>query len=117
MTMQSRVLELLADPQRRQIIESLRDGERAVGELVERMDIHQSVVSRHLKLLEEAGLVRMRPDGQRRLYSLRAEPFEELDLWVARLRKAWAGRLDALGEALAHRHQSRRRGRRKGHAA
>ena len=115
--MQSRVLELLADPQRRQIVESLRDGELPVGELVNRMAIHQSGVSRHLKLLEEGGLVRVRPDGQRRLYSLRREPFDELDLWVARLRKAWEGRLDALGEALAKQHQSRRRPRRKGHAA
>ena len=109
--------ELLADPQRRHIVEVLRGGEQPVGALVARLDIHQSGVSRHLGILEAGGLVRMRPDGRRRLYALRPEPFRELDLWIARFRGLWEGRLDALGQALARQQQGRRRSGRKGHAA
>src|SRR5689334_5525725 len=93
------VLETLADPMRRRIVETLRDGEAAVGDLVGRMDIHQSGVSRHLRILHDAGLVQVRADGQRRLYSLRAEPFQDLDAWLAGYRRLWEGRLDGLGAA------------------
>ena len=61
----------LADPARLRIVEAMKSGECAVGDIVERMDIHQSGVSRHLRILAEAGIVQMRPDGQKRLYSLR----------------------------------------------
>lgn len=94
------VFETLADPTRRRIVEALLGGEQAVNDLVERVDIHQSGVSRHLRILGEAGFVQMRPDGARRLYSLRAEPFRELDAWVARYRSLWEARLDRFGEAL-----------------
>lgn len=99
--MQSQVLQTLADPSRFRIVEALLSGEHAVNDLVARMDIHQSGVSRHLRILEEAGFVQVRADGPRRLYSLRPEPFQAIDQWVTRYRQLWAARLDAFGEALA----------------
>jgi DNA-binding transcriptional ArsR family regulator len=75
----------------------------AVGDICERVDIHQSGVSRHLRILAEAGLVQMRPDGQKRLYSLRKEAFDQLDAWMAGYRRHWEARLDRLGAALEHR--------------
>ena len=101
------VFEILADPQRRRIVEALRSGEQAVNDLVERMDIHQSGVSRHLRILSEAGFVRVRPDGPRRLYSLCAEPFLELDAWVAGYRSLWEARLDRFAKALDKKQQAR----------
>jgi DNA-binding transcriptional ArsR family regulator len=103
----STVFQVLADPARFQIVEALRGGERAVNDLVARMDIHQSGVSRHLRILSEAGFVQMRPDGPRRLYSLRPEPFRELDAWVTRFRGLWEARLDRLGEELARRQKAK----------
>lgn len=107
--MQLATLQTLADPNRFQIVEALLAGEQAVNDLVEKMDIHQSGVSRHLRILEEAGFVRMRPDGQRRLYSLRPEPFRELDTWASRYRALWERRLDAFATALAQRQRANRR--------
>lgn len=95
--------ETLADPTRRRILDALLDGERQVGDLVEQAGIHQSGVSRHLRILQEAGFVSMRPDQQRRLYSLRPEPFRELDTWLARYRDLWEARLDRFGAALEKR--------------
>ncbi|MEO5866070.1 MAG: metalloregulator ArsR/SmtB family transcription factor [Sphingomonas sp.] len=92
--------QALADPARLRIVEAMRSGECAVGEIVERMDIHQSGVSRHLRILTEAGIVQMRPEGQRRLYSLRKEAFDELEAWVAGYRRHWEARLDRFGAAL-----------------
>lgn len=86
----------LAEPARRQILELLRQRERSVGELVERLKLSQPGVSKHLRVLREAGLVRVRPEGQRRWYGLRAEPLAELDAWLAPYREFWGGRLDAL---------------------
>jgi DNA-binding transcriptional ArsR family regulator len=94
------VFHALADPARFRIVEAMRTGEYAVGDIVERMDIHQSGVSRHLKILADAGIVQMRPDGQRRLYSLRKEAFDRLDAWVAGYRHHWDSRLHRLGAAL-----------------
>jgi len=91
----------LADPTRRQIIELLRTGEQQVNDVVAGLSIHQSGVSRHLRILHEAGFVRVRPDGQRRYYSLRAEPFRELDAWLAHYRALWEARLDRFDKALA----------------
>lgn len=82
-------------------MEALRGGELAVNDVVAKLDIHQSGVSRHLRILEEAGFVAVRPDGPRRLYSLRPGPFEELDAWLAGYRELWEARLDRLGRALA----------------
>jgi DNA-binding transcriptional ArsR family regulator len=90
----------LADPARFRIIEAMKSGECAVGDIVERMDIHQSGVSRHLRILAEAGIVQMRPDGQKRLYSLRREAFDQLDAWMAGYRCHWEARLDRFGAAL-----------------
>lgn len=110
--MQLDTIQTLADPSRFQIVEALLAGEQAVNDLVARLDIHQSGVSRHLRILEEAGFVRVRPDGQRRLYSLCPKPFRELDTWVSRYRALWEGRLDAFANALARRQQVRTRRRR-----
>jgi DNA-binding transcriptional ArsR family regulator len=92
--------ETLADPTRRRILATLRGGERPVGEIVDQAGIHQSGVSRHLRILHEAGFVAVRPDGQRRLYALRAEPFAELEAWLADYRKLWEDRLNRFGVAL-----------------
>src|SRR5690242_8138244 len=98
--------ETLADPTRRRIVEALRGGERQVGEIVDRAGIHQSGVSRHLRILSESGFVSMRPDGQRRLYALRPEPFRELEAWLAEYRKLWDARLDRFGAALEQRRKN-----------
>jgi DNA-binding transcriptional ArsR family regulator len=98
--MQLDVFEALADPTRRRIMEALRAGEQPVGDVVERAGIHQSGVSRHLRILHESGFVQVRPDGQRRLYSLRPEPFAELERWLAQYRRLWDARLDRFGAAL-----------------
>ena len=95
--------ETLADPTRRRIVEALREGERPVGEVVRLAGIHQSGVSRHLRILDEAGFVSVRPDGQRRLYALRPEPFRELEAWLADYRRLWEVRLDRFGAALEER--------------
>ena len=92
----SATFDVLAEPARRQILELLRQRERPVGELVERLSLSQPGVSKHLRVLREAGLVRVRPEGQRRWYGLRAEPLAELDAWLAPYRELWGGRLDAL---------------------
>lgn len=92
--------ETLADPTRRRILAALRDGERPVGDIVRQAGIHQSGVSRHLRILHESGFVTVRPDGQRRLYSLRPEPFQELEAWLAGYRRLWEARLDRFGAAL-----------------
>jgi DNA-binding transcriptional ArsR family regulator len=92
----SATFEVLAEPARRQILELLRQRERPVGELVERLSLSQPGVSKHLRVLRDAGLVRVRPEGQRRWYGLRAEPLAELDAWLAPYRELWGGRLDAL---------------------
>ncbi|HUK01179.1 MAG TPA: metalloregulator ArsR/SmtB family transcription factor [Steroidobacteraceae bacterium] len=102
------VFQALADAARLRIVEAMKSGECAVGDIVERMDIRQSGVSRHLRILAAAGLVQMRPDGQKRLYSLRKEAFDQLEAWVAGYRRHWHARLDRLGIAL-ERNQARTR--------
>jgi DNA-binding transcriptional ArsR family regulator len=97
----------LADPTRRRIVEALKDGERPVGEIVELAGIHQSGVSRHLRILHEARFVSVRPDGQRRLYALRPEPFREIEAWLAQYRGVWEARLDRFGAALEKRRKER----------
>ncbi|HEV8697503.1 MAG TPA: metalloregulator ArsR/SmtB family transcription factor [Candidatus Limnocylindrales bacterium] len=88
--------ELLAEPNRRRILDLLRDGERPVGELVDRLSMSQPAVSKHLRVLRDAGLVDVRVDAQRRLYRLRPEPLREVDAWIAPYRNLWEGRLDRL---------------------
>jgi DNA-binding transcriptional ArsR family regulator len=105
MTAQVQIFQALADPVRLRIVESMISEERAVSDIVERMDIHQSGVSRHLRILADAGLVQMRPDGQKRLYSLRKEGFVQLEAWIQGYRHHWEARLDRFGLALK-RHQA-----------
>jgi len=95
------VFEILADPTRRRLLKALRGGERSVNELVEEVDIHQPGVSRQLRILHEAGFVEVRPDRQRRLYSLRPEPFRELEDWMNDYRQIWDARFDKLAAHLA----------------
>ena len=102
------VFETLADPARRRIVEVLRDGEKAVNDIVEQMAIHQSGVSRHLRLLSEAGFVQVRPDGARRLYSLRRERFEEIEAWLSSFKQTWNARLDRFGAELERRKKARK---------
>src|SRR5581483_4920245 len=88
--------EVLAEPNRRQILDLLRDGERPVGELVGKLSLSQPAVSKHLRVLREAGLVEARVDGQRRFYRVRAEPLVEIDRWLAPYRALWTTSLDRL---------------------
>lgn len=96
----------LSDGTRRRLVRALRDGERSVGELVDVAGVAQSGVSRHLRILGEAGFVQVRAVGQRRLYSLRAEPFQQIDAWMDDYRRLWEGRLDRMGRALEQRRLS-----------
>ncbi len=86
----------LAEPHRREILDLLRGGERSVGELVDRLDLSQPGVSKHLRVLREAGLVAARPVGRERRYALRAQPLAEVDAWLEPYRAYWSDRLDAL---------------------
>jgi DNA-binding transcriptional ArsR family regulator len=86
----------LAEPSRRQILDLLRGGERSVSDLVARLTLSQPGVSKHLRILREAGLVEVRRDGRRRWYGLRAEPLAEVDAWLEPYRAHWSGRLDSL---------------------
>jgi DNA-binding transcriptional ArsR family regulator len=88
--------EVLAEPRRRHILDLLRERPRPVGELVELLGLSQPGVSKHLRVLREASLVRVRQDAQRRWYELSPEPLTEIDEWLAPYRKLWAGSLDAL---------------------
>jgi DNA-binding transcriptional ArsR family regulator len=108
MLVQLDVFQTLADPTRRRIVEALRDGEHQVGDVVEKAGVHQSGVSRHLRILYESGFVSVRPDGQRRLYALKPEPFREIERWLGEYRKLWEARLDRFETALEKRQQARR---------
>ena len=88
--------DVLAEPTRRRILDLLREDERPVGDLVARLDISQPGVSKHLRILREAGLVEVRREAQRRLYRVRAAPLAEIDEWLAPYRRLWASTLDAL---------------------
>jgi DNA-binding transcriptional ArsR family regulator len=88
--------DVLAEPTRRRILDLLREDERPVGELVTTLRISQPGVSKHLRVLREAGLVEVRHDAQRRFYRVRPEPLAEIDEWLEPYRRLWADRLDAL---------------------
>lgn len=94
-TLQAPLLAL-SEPHRMAILAMLADGERPAGDFVDALPIAQPTVSKHLSVLREAGLVNVRKDAQRRLYSLNPEPLKELDMWLARYRRFWTDRLDAL---------------------
>jgi DNA-binding transcriptional ArsR family regulator len=104
------VLHTLGDPTRLRIVEILRGGEHSVNDIVENVDIDQSGVSRHLRILQEAGFVRVRPEGQKRFYSLCPQPFRDLDGWVSQYRQLWEGRLDKFVEALARKRDAKESG-------
>ena len=90
------------------IVEILRTGEHSVNDIVENFEIDQSGVSRHLRILTEAGFVRVRPEGQKRFYSFCPDPFRDLDAWVSQYRQLWEGRLDKFGEALPRKRDARK---------
>jgi DNA-binding transcriptional ArsR family regulator len=96
-------LQVLAEPRRLEILELLREGERPVGELVDRLGVSQPAVSKHLRVLRDAGLVDVRADAQRRLYRIRAEPLAELDDWLDAYRALWTTHLDLLEDHLDRR--------------
>jgi DNA-binding transcriptional ArsR family regulator len=88
--------DVLAEPTRRRILDLLRDAERPVNELVSSLNVSQPGVSKHLRVLRDAGLVEVRIDAQRRLYRVRLEPLAEIDAWLAPYRRLWSKRLDEL---------------------
>ena len=90
------MFEVLAEPHRRRILDLLRERERPVGDLVSALHISQPAVSKHLRVLRDAGVVEVRADAQRRVYRLRPEPLQEIDEWLTPYRAAWRDRLDAL---------------------
>lgn len=93
-------MDVVAEPRRRQIMALLLDGERLVGDLADELGISQPTVSKHLRIMREAGLVGSRVDAQRRWYHLEARPLAELDRWLEPYRRAWAQRLDDLARHL-----------------
>ncbi len=88
--------EVLAEPQRRRILDLLRQGESPVGGLVQRLELSQPAVSKHLRVLRDAGLVESRIDAQRRVYRLSPEPLQAIDAWLAPYRELWSTSLDRL---------------------
>jgi DNA-binding transcriptional ArsR family regulator len=94
--MTATTFDVLAEPTRRRILDLLLDRERPVGELVKKLKLSQPGVSKHLRVLREAGLVSVRNDAQRRIYEIRPEPLEEIAEWLEPYRRLWAGHLDAL---------------------
>jgi len=108
------ILSALAEPNRLQIVELLRLKPLAVGEIVERLGMRQPQVSKHLRVLSDAGIVEARPVGQQRIYQLRSQPLRELDAWLARYRRTWDERLDRFDEVLRGlKGKEQRNGRRK----
>jgi DNA-binding transcriptional ArsR family regulator len=101
-------IEVLAEPNRRRILDLLRGGERPVGELVAQMTLTQPAVSKHLRVLKDAGLVDVRAQAQRRLYRIRPEPLAELDAWLAPYRTLWSKRLDDLERHLTEKDNKER---------
>jgi DNA-binding transcriptional ArsR family regulator len=101
------VFQILADPTRRRLVEALRTGEHSVNELVDIVDIGQPGVSRQLSILQDANFVVVRPEGRRRLYALRPEPFWELNQWMTTYRGVWEARLDRFGVELDRRRRTR----------
>ena len=101
-------IEALADPTRRRIVELLAEGERSAGDIAGHFRTSRPAVSRHLRVLREHGLVRVRGEAQRRPYSLDPAPLAELDAWLGRYLRFWANRLDALETEIHRRRRERR---------
>ena len=98
--MVTETFSVLGEPTRRRVLDLLLERPRPVGELVELLGLSQPGMSKHLRVLREAGLVRVRQDAQRRWYELRPEPLTEIDAWLQPYRRFWADRLDALERQL-----------------
>lgn len=94
------IFEALAEPTRRHILDLLRERPHLVGELVDQLKISQPLMSKHLRVLREVGLVHVRQDAQRRWYELHPEPLAEVDAWLTSYRHLWEARLDRLDEYL-----------------
>lgn len=92
--MDANILTALAEPNRLRIVELLREQPYPVGEIAERLSMRQPQVSKHLRVLSEAGIVAMRPNAQQRVYQLQSQPFEELESWLSTFRQLWNQRLD-----------------------
>jgi DNA-binding transcriptional ArsR family regulator len=103
-------LAALADPVRRELVALLAHGEVAAGDLADRFPVSRPAISRHLRVLREAGLVTARADGKRRFYALDPRPLRELDDWLEPYRDLWARRLDALDTEIARGRRARRAG-------
>jgi DNA-binding transcriptional ArsR family regulator len=99
--MLSSTFEVVAEPNRRRILDLLLSSERPVGELVNATELSQPLVSKHLRVLREAGLVEARIDAQRRIYRVRAEPLQAIDDWLTPYRRLWADRLRSLEQHLS----------------
>ncbi|WP_116191433.1 ArsR/SmtB family transcription factor [Paenibacillus taihuensis] len=93
-------MNALAEPNRLRIVELLRDGPLTVGEIAERLELNQPQVSKHLRVLLEAGLVEVHPIANRRIYKLGTKPLQELDDWVSSFRRFWDGKFDDLDHYL-----------------
>ncbi|HEX5995006.1 MAG TPA: metalloregulator ArsR/SmtB family transcription factor [Jiangellales bacterium] len=106
--MVQQAFEALADPTRRRIVELLVDGERTAGQIADQFPVSRPAVSRHLRVLRETGLVRVREEAQRRLYALDTAPLKEVDAWLGRYRGFWSQRLDALETEIARRRRDQR---------
>lgn len=102
--------QALAEPSRFQIVELLRDKPRAVGELADKLHIRQPQVSKHLKVLADAGIVDVKPQANQRIYELSPEKFQELDTWLNNYRKLWENKFDVLGKVI-EREKSKRKAR------
>ncbi|HEU5402343.1 MAG TPA: metalloregulator ArsR/SmtB family transcription factor [Terriglobales bacterium] len=98
--------EILAEPNRRAILSLLVSSEQSVGEIERRLGMTQPTVSKHLRVLREAGFVEATVDAQRRLYRLKPEPFQEVDAWLAQFRRFWSAHIDALERHLDRMEQS-----------
>jgi DNA-binding transcriptional ArsR family regulator len=102
-------LTALADPNRLRIVELLRNGPRSVNEIVEQLQLSQPLVSKHLRVLSQAGLVKVHPSAQKRIYELEARPFKQLDSWLETYRRIWNTRLDTLDEYLQELKEAQKR--------
>jgi len=98
--MNATTFSALAEPNRLNIVELLRDGPLPVGEIADRLELHQPQASKHLRVLSDAGLVQVQPVANRRIYKLQAEPLQELDVWLDSFRRLWNDRFDRLDEYL-----------------
>ncbi len=108
-------LNALAEPNRLRIVEMLRKGPSSVNDIAERLELSQPLVSKHLRVLREAGIVQVRAEAQQRVYELRAEPFEQLETWASSFRRLWEGRLDSLDEYVQQMKREPKQSKRSGH--